>query len=313
MYSLKKTYMKQSFVSDLQQLGLSSAEAQIYTTLLNNGSLGAAAIASLTGLQRCNVYPVLWSLADKGLVAGGAGYGSTFTAVPPAKALPSLITREKETLSQREQLAEQLAELMSPLVPSEETAPKDLIEVLRNPQVVADRFQQLQLEARRQIDVFTKPPFFHRTGNPAQKNVLRRGVHARSLYEKTALEDPAVKPYIASWVGTGEEARVYDGELPHKLVIFDSRVVLMPLIKPGEQTRTLVIRHAQLAQSLSLAFQFLWERSEPIAATQKVRGSGAFHTNGSKQTKGSRSHKRPHNKRPAISPSRDEKTSRLPK
>ena len=285
--------MKRSFISDLQQLGLSSAEAEIYTTLLNNGSLGAAAIASLTRLQRCNVYPVLWSLADKGLVAAGAGYGSTFSAVAPAKALPSLITREKEMLSQREQLAGQLAELMSPLVSPEEAAPKDLIEVLRNPQVVADRFQQLQLEARRQIDVFTKPPFFHRTGNPAQKNVLRRGVHARSLYEKAALEDPAVKPYIATWIGTGEEGRVYDGELPHKLAIFDRRVVLMPLIKPGEQTRTLVIRHAQLAQSLSLAFEFLWRQSKPIATKhqKKTRDSIAFRTNGSKQSKATRGYR----------------------
>src|ERR1700747_975982 len=132
--------MKSDFVSELQQLGLSGAEAPIYTTLLTNGARGAAAIASLNGLQRCNVYPVLWSLADKGLVAGGAGYGSTFTAVPPAKALPLLIAREKETLSQREQLADQLVELMTPLAASEETTPKDLIEVLRNPQVVADRF-----------------------------------------------------------------------------------------------------------------------------------------------------------------------------
>jgi len=285
--------MKRSFISDLQQLGLSSAEAEIYTTLLNNGSLGAAAIASLTRLQRCNVYPVLWSLADKGLVAAGAGYGSTFSAVAPAKALPSLITREKEMLSQREQLAGQLAELMSPLVSPEEAAPNDLIEVLRNPQVVADRFQQLQLEARRQIDVFTKPPFFHRTGNPAQKNVLRRGVHARSLYEKAALEDPAVKPYIATWIGAGEEARVYDGELPHKLAIFDRRVVLMPLIKPGEQTRTLVIRHAQLAQSLSLAFEFLWRQSKPIVTKhqKKIRDSIALHTNGSKQSKSTRGYR----------------------
>src|SRR5207244_11457344 len=116
---------------------------------------------------------------------------------------------------------EEIATVTRPVMRPDETAPNELIEVRRNPQVVADRFQQLQLEARRQIDVFTKPPFFHRTGNPAQKNVLRRGVHARSLYEKAALEDPAVKPYITTWIGTGEEARVYDGELPDKLVIFD--------------------------------------------------------------------------------------------
>jgi hypothetical protein len=87
----------------------------------------------------------------------------------------------------------------------------------------------------------------------------------------------------------------------------------MPLIKPGEQTRTLVIRHAQLAQSLSLAFQFLWERSEPIAPSpkKKNRASKAFHTNGSKQTRASRAYKRPHDKRQAIG--RDGKPSRRTK
>ena len=49
----------------------------------------------------------------------------------------------------------------------------------------------------------------------------------------------------------------------------------MPLIRPGEQTKTILIRHEELAQSLSLAFQFIWDRSELLSldlAPSKVQG-----------------------------------------
>jgi HTH-type transcriptional regulator, sugar sensing transcriptional regulator len=252
---------------ELEELGLLPAEAQIYIALIRNGPLGASAIANLTKVPRSSVYPTLNALIDKGLVEGGAGYGSRFSAVRAELALPSLIRREKEELVHRESVAKKLTEHLSSLAEPDETAPDELIQVIRSPRAVAERFERLQLEAERQIDIFTKPPFFNRSGNTAQEKVLRRGVRARSIYEKAALEDPAVKPYFRRWLSTGEEARIYDGELPHKMAIFDSQVVLMPLIMPGEQTRALLIRNPQLAQNLSLAFQFVWDRSEPVAPT----------------------------------------------
>jgi hypothetical protein len=95
-------------------------------------------------------------------------------------------------------------------------------------------------------------------------------VRFKSIYERAALEEPEIKPHLARWIASGEEVRVYNGELPHKLAIFDCQVVLMPLIRPGEQTKTVLIRHPQLAQTLSLAFEHLWERSEPVAASSKT-------------------------------------------
>jgi sugar-specific transcriptional regulator TrmB len=203
------------------------------------------------------------------LVESGAGYGSKFAAIAPERALPALIADEEEALAQRKKVAETLSQRLALLAESTEAAPEELIEVIRNPRAVAERYERLQLEAERQIDVFTKPPFFNRDSNPAQEKAQRRGVRYRSLYEKAALHDPAVKPYFASWLAAGEKARIYDGLLPHKLAIFDSQAVLVPLILPGEQMRALLIRHSQLAQSLSLAFEHLWERSQPIAALNK--------------------------------------------
>ncbi len=256
--------MKDDFLAQLTDLGLTKPEARIYLALAKQGSLGANALAAVIGVARPSVYPLINSLVDKGLVEAGEGYGSRFSLVPPRRGLPQLLIADREALSHRERLTEQLVARIADLEDRDEGSREELIQVIRSPRAVAERFDRLQLEAREQIQVFTKPPFFMRSGNPVQDKVLKRGVRARSLYEKAALEDAGIRPYLDKWVSAGEDARIYDGELPHKLVIFDSKVVLMPLIRPGEQTKTLLIRHPQLAQSLSLAFEHLWERSAPV-------------------------------------------------
>ena len=246
-------------------MGLSPTEAQIYLALLQNPSISASALAGATDLSRSRVYQTLCSLTDKGLVESGAGYGSKFAVIPPAQALPALVRREEESLAERKDVASRLGQRLAALAEPIESAPEELVQVIRNPRAVAERFERLMLEAEREIETFVKGPILtpHR-GNSAQKKAQRRGVRVRALYERSLIEDPAVKPYLEEWVIGGEAARVYDGELPHKLVIFDRKVVLMPLVMLGEQTKTLLIRHPQLAQSLSLAFQFVWDRAEPL-------------------------------------------------
>lgn len=258
----------------LERLGLSDAEARMYLMLLRKGGpFGASALAAATRIPRSTVYLTLNALLDRGLIEAEAGYAGRFSAVPADKALPSLIEREAEELVQRQNelaerrdLASELGAQLQAFAPlSENNLAAELIQVLRDPRAVRDRVAQLQLEAKRQIDVFTKPPYFNRS-NPGEHKSLRRGVRVRSLYERAALDTPEIKPLLAGWIAAGEEARVLDGELPHKLAIFDTEVVVMPLLMPGDQTRTLLIRHAQLAKSLGLGFEYLWDRAEPIRA-----------------------------------------------
>jgi len=255
---------------ELQKLGLSTPEAQIYLTLLRSGSLGASAVMNMTGIPRSTVYPTLNSLLDRGLVEAEAGYGGRFSAIPAEQALPSLIARAREELLQevvqRERIASELAKQLQTLAqPAENNGESELIQVLRDPRVIAERFERLELEAERQIDGFIKAPIFCRSDNPPLGKALRRGVRVRGLYERAVLDDPAVKPTLASFIAKGEEARLYEGELPHKLAIFDRKNILLPLITPTGQGRTLFIRHPQLAASLEMLFESLWERAKPIA------------------------------------------------
>jgi len=266
--------MMEDLQMQLQELGLLPAEAQVYLALVRNGTLGGSAIASVTGFPRSSVYLTLNSLLDKGLIEGGAGHGSRFSVGPPDKALPSLVVQEKEAISQREKVAAQLGRRLSSMVEPAETGPDELIQVIRSPRGVAERYQRLQLEAERQIEGFVKAPLFVTTGNPAQEKAQRRGVHYRALYERAVFSDPAVTTYLSDWVAHGEEVRIYDGDLPHKLVIFDRKRVLAHLSMPGDQMRTLYIQHPELAASLGIAFEALWAQSERLTPVDDNKSGG---------------------------------------
>jgi hypothetical protein len=162
-------------------------------------------------------------------------------------------------------VADQLQSLIeaSPSRIDDAVDPK-MIQVLRDPRSVTQHFERLELNAQRRMEFFVKPPYFNRVGNKAEEKMLRRGVQVRAIYEKAGMEDPAVAPYFHQWVADGEEARIYAGTLPHKMVIFDSQIVLLPLFTPGEEMRALLVRNEQLAQTLTLGFEHIWQQSEPF-------------------------------------------------
>ena len=264
---------------ELEELGLSSSESQVYLALLRtSGGLGASAVANAAGIQRTGIYPILDALLEKGMVERGAGYGGRFTAVAPKRALPSLIAREKEELANRERLAGELADKLESVVEAiDPTAEVEVIQVLRDPRLISERFERLELEAERQIEIFCKPPVIGRIDNPAQTKAMRRGVRIRSVYEQSALDDPALEPYLSKWVAAGEEARFYDGELPHKLAVFDRQSVLMPLVAPSGQGSTLFIRHPQLAMSLGMLFDSFWDRAKRFPAGRAEQAKKVIH------------------------------------
>jgi sugar-specific transcriptional regulator TrmB len=259
----------------LEEMGISPLEAEIYLELLTGGSRGAAAIADASGRPRSSIYAALRALADEGLVEGGAGYGSRYRAVPPAQALKALVTRERQRLTRREELIEEITPRLEQMATEEEALEEQVIEILRNRQLISDRFERLQLEAEREIDVFVKdPPMATRPGNPAELRALKRGVRDRGLYEESVLDLPDVGSWMAHWAAAGEEIRIYPGPLPIKMAMADRRNVLLPLPTATGVTAVL-IRHPDLGEALHMLFEQLWEQSEPYSTDEPaLAGSG---------------------------------------
>ena len=266
--------MRQDVQMQLQELGFRPAEAQICLALVHNGALSGSALAGVTGHPRSSVYLTLNSLLDKGLIEGGTGNGSRFSVVPPDKALPFMVVQEQEALAEREKVATRLGQQLSPLIEPTETGPDELIQVIRNPRAVAERYDRLRLGAEHSVEVFAKAPIFARPGpDPVLEEVLRRGVRCRGVCERAVLNDPAVGPYLARWTAAGEELRIYDGKLPHKIALFDRQSVFVALTMAGDQMRTVFIRHPELANSLGILFDTFWAQSRPFIPPKQRKSS----------------------------------------
>jgi sugar-specific transcriptional regulator TrmB len=279
--------MNSAHRSKLEQLGLSTTEAQIYLALLHHGPLPAATIAKETGIPRTGVYPNLACLADKGLVEGGLGHGSKFAAVDPEEALPSLIIREEHALAERKRVADELAETLAPLAADAESALDDTVQVVRTPQVISERFHRLQLEAEHEVLNFVKAPILMPSqGNPAEQKSLQRGVRYRCLYERAVLDDPKIGPYLKSWIAAGEEARLYSGELPYKLVLFDRKVVLLTLVRRSGESSALMVRHEPFAKSIAMLFDTLWKEALPVIPEPRLKTDAASRRSARKMTAG---------------------------
>jgi sugar-specific transcriptional regulator TrmB len=263
----------------LEQLGLSPAEAQVYLAVLNHGPLAATAIASQTGVPRTAVYPTLGSLVEKGLIEGGLAHGSKFTAVTPEEALRGLIAREERTLSERRQIAEELTASLPRLPEDAESELDDSVQLIRTGQLIGERQYRLQLESTRLIEAIVKAPILvARTWDAAQRKLMRRGVHYKALYERTVLDDPKIAPYLHGWLSGGEEARVFEGELPYKFFIYDQEVVLSTIVKRSGHPTALLVRHAPYARNMSILFNYFWNQSKPLVIEDLEATSAASKT-----------------------------------
>jgi HTH-type transcriptional regulator, sugar sensing transcriptional regulator len=249
----------------LEDLGLSKTEARVYLTLLSQSPLPAPTIADLTGTSRSSVYLVLRSLVDKGLIDAGAGYSSRYHAAPPERALAGLLEQDRTALENRERQVRRALPELSELFEQNKASDGEIVEILRTPKLVGERFDRLQAEAERTIDVVIRGPVQIGGPNEAEVAALHRGVRARAIYDSALLADASVAPHLAGWTAEGEQARVYHGELPLKFALFDGHTVVMPLVAPGVTgVVALIVRSRELAGALGLLFETLWAGSEPL-------------------------------------------------
>lgn len=251
-----------SLASELTRLGLTSYEARAYVALLGRHSFTAAQVARQAELPRQRIYDVLESLVGKGMAAARPGQVIKYAATEPGPAIERLVATRRNELKRLEEAASRTAESLSAAFAAgrEHSDPLEYIEVLREPRAINARFDELQAAARKEILVFTRPPY----AKPPQENIegleVTRRIEARSLYEASVFDDPAVVAGVRRFIRAGEKARVVDS-LPLKLVIIDSAIVMFGMQDPvasGSDLTIMVVDHPSLAAVLRMAFDAYW-------------------------------------------------------
>jgi sugar-specific transcriptional regulator TrmB len=262
-------------VERLVRLGLTTYEARAYVTLVRRDSFTAAQIARTAGLPRQRIYDVLASLVEKGLASARPGTVVKYAALAPELAVERLVSsRRTEMASLEREAAEVIGRLAQEFQAGRaHSDPLEYIEVLRDRGAINERFAELQAGVKREILVFTKPPY----ATPPQENVegikVARSHIARSVYELDVLDDDATARGIKRFIDAGEEARFVD-QVPLKLVIIDEATVMFGMQDPmagAEDLTTLVVEHPSLAQTLKLAFNRVWERGFEFDAAMERR------------------------------------------
>jgi len=264
-----------TFLDSLKKLGLNDYEARGYLALLERRSLTATQISVVSGIPRTKVYDVTESLMKKGLCSLVPGKINKYRALEIDAVAQNLLSENERIFNERKrqirEAAQNLEEQLSAIYGdnNQNDDPLEYIEIIKDPYQIHKRFLALVKKAKEEVLVFTKPPF---AASPEESEdqldqeteILKKGVKTRSIYE-IAEEDPGwLFEHLKRAVKVGEEARVI-AELPMKMAIFDSRIVMYVLEDPlwkQKSFTTQVVEHRALAKALKLLFESLWEQAK---------------------------------------------------
>jgi sugar-specific transcriptional regulator TrmB len=252
-----------ALIDRLVRLGLTTYEARAYVALVRRDSFTAAQVARQAGLPRQRIYDVLGSLVEKGLASSRPGAVVKYAAIAPEPAIERLLAFRRESMAALEQDATDLVGALAPEFEAGQahSDPLEYIEVLRDRGAINERFAELQAGVKREILVFTKPPY----ATPPQENVegieVTRSHVARSVYEDSVFDDPETTEGVRRFIEAGEEARFVE-HVPLKLVIIDEAIVMFGMQDPvggASELTIMVVEHPALASTLKLAFQSVWD------------------------------------------------------
>jgi sugar-specific transcriptional regulator TrmB len=264
-----------ALIDRLVRLGLTTYEAKAYTALVRRDSFTAAQVARQAGLPRQRIYDVLATLVEKGLASARPGGVVKYAAIAPEAAVDRLVAARRREMNDLERDA---AEAIAGLTPQFEAGqahsdPLEYIEVLRDRGAINERFAELQAGVKREILVFTKPPY----ATPPQENdegiEVTRTHEARSVYELSILDDPGTRDGVRRFIDAGEDARFVE-QVPLKLVIIDEAIVMFGMQDPvggREELTIMVVEHPALAATLKVAFDAVWSTGLTFEQAYDVR------------------------------------------
>ncbi len=259
----------------LDVLGLDTLEEATYRQLIALPSASAAELAQALQESAAELATALASLEGKGLVARSTSGTDTFVAPPPSVALGSLMVERQEELRKAGLELNSLVEQYRGA--AAERTVTDVIDVVKGPQAVAQRFGQLQRGARREVLALVQAQVAVVT---AEENVdeavaIERGVDYRVVVEREVLQRPGFFADAASSIAVGEQIRVAQ-TLPLRMLIADRELALLPLAPTAEDSAggALLVHPSGLLDALLSLYDFVWQSASPLVAT----GDGARST-----------------------------------
>ncbi|MCW3817755.1 hypothetical protein ONA91_25205 [Micromonospora sp. DR5-3] len=258
-------------------LGLTDTETRLYTLLIRTDPCWEDSVAELLGMPREQALTAVDGLAAKGLLTRAEGHRTRLIVSPPDIAGEVLLLgRLQELHAARAALGRLAGEYRTASRPDQVRA---LVEPTPNA-VVAQRIDQIQRRARREVLILDVPPYLTPRapdGDVTNKTELQRlaaGVRYRTVYDRRAIEREGGLTRISRYVAAGEDARIAH-RVPLKAMIVDRELAIVPAVagETGRAADSALIHPGPLLDGLTELFELIWSRALPIGAAD-VRAEG---------------------------------------
>ncbi|MYW64666.1 hypothetical protein GTY65_11385 [Streptomyces sp. SID8379] len=252
----------------LEDLGLTADEDAVYQALIAFPSVPSEQVAGMVALPGDRVGEALGSLVGRGLVAR-AGDGRRYTAAPPAVALGAELAAHRERLQRAELVVARLSETYR--MATADRAQRELVEVVEGTEAIRVRYLQLQLSARRTVDIFSAgAPRAVTPADSEEVTAIARDVRVRAVIDQGFLREPGAAAHVTQSLADGVRVRTVT-EVPYKLILCDDEVAMLPLHGREADVDPAVVLRGGLAHVARELFELVWERGRPY---QDQRGTG---------------------------------------
>ncbi|TDC36778.1 transcriptional regulator TrmB [Micromonospora sp. 15K316] len=242
----------------LSAFGLTELEEKIYLALVGGRPGTATELAQRFAADSGEVVAALDALTRHGLVRL---VGDQAAATSPDLAIDSLLTqRIRELQEARIDLREWLRQQRTadPADPG--------VQMVVGVSAILQTFDQFLRGAEEEVLGFERPPYAADfSDNPAELELLGRGVRFRVVYDRRGLERPGASTHIGRFIAAGEQARVAT-DVPAKLAVADRRMGLLSFPSRDDTVEpwALVVRGATWVEVLVALFTEIWERATPL-------------------------------------------------
>lgn len=147
--------VKDSLISKLKTLGLSTNASKAYLALLSQHTASAGFLCKETGIPDSKIYYALSELSKKGVIVVQGGTPNIYKPLHPKEAINNLKQQLVENLNQKISQADSLADSLSPIFESVEGKEEiELAYVIRGRRNIIRKMKDLISSAKEEIVVF---------------------------------------------------------------------------------------------------------------------------------------------------------------
>ncbi|MBO3839435.1 MAG: helix-turn-helix domain-containing protein [Thermoproteota archaeon] len=138
---------------ELGEYGLTPNEAKVFIQLLKLGPITASEIGRSLGISRTEVYNILTSLQNKGIIEASLDRPAKFSAVGFEKALDILIDAERRKVMAMEKSKEELLEIWKTVQVPSVLEEREKLQLLKGMEQIYARFSDMLSGAKEEVNI----------------------------------------------------------------------------------------------------------------------------------------------------------------